>query len=71
MARVAKVNINDGLGHMRLNVVLKGVARFRVRVWLATRLIRLASYILGCGISIEYDREELTPNDFFWSGGAL
>lgn len=71
MARIASVDANDALNHMRLNVTIKGMARLKVRLWIATRLIMLAGWVLGCDIHVEKDNTELTPDDFFGSGGPF
>lgn len=36
-------------------ITVTGMRRFKVRVWIATHLIRLAAYTLGCGVSVDVD----------------
>lgn len=71
MARIASVNVNDTLKYMRLNVTIKGMARLKVRLWIATRLIMFAGWVLGCDIHVEQDNTELTTDEFFGSGGPF
>ena len=47
--------VSDVLRRCTLNVRVRltGLRIFALRVWLGTRLIRLAALVLGCNIAIE------------------
>lgn len=39
-----------------LVVTLTGIRTWKVRLWLATHLMKLAARTLGCGFRVDYDR---------------
>jgi hypothetical protein len=63
------VSISKFNKNVTLNVTVRTTKQFRLRVWLGTRLIMLAGWIMGCNIFVEQSRTELSPDDFFGAGG--
>ena len=55
-------NLSDVTKTMTLDIVLHGVKRFRVRSWLATRLIRLAARILRMDVNITSSDRQYPPS---------
>jgi len=51
------VSINKLNKDVTLNVTIKTTAQFRLRMWLGTRLITLAGWVMGCNIFIETARK--------------
>ena len=50
----SKTVVLNGLGHgVTMNVVVKLSGRFRARIWLATKVLAIAAWILGVGIEVE------------------
>lgn len=45
--------MRNAMRNMTLNVNFTGVRRWRVRMWAAVQLVRLAAYVLGCGIKVD------------------
>lgn len=42
--------LNNGV---ELQVIMPVTTEFKIRIWIASWLIRLASYVLGCKVSFE------------------
>jgi hypothetical protein len=51
-ADIAKINAADAMKSVTLNVKVD-TRELRVRLWIGTRLLHLAAWILGCRIRIE------------------
>ena len=47
------VPISKMVDGLHIDVKLTGVKIFRIRLFIAKQLIKLAAFILGCGIEIE------------------
>lgn len=66
-SNIASIPIKSVLKNATLNVRLTGVKRWRVRLWIGMRLIRLAAWIMWMNIEIsgpEKDEHEIAerPN---------
>jgi hypothetical protein len=44
--------------NMTMNVKVTGLARFKIRAWIAIKLIRIAACIMGVGITVEGPEEK-------------
>lgn len=57
MANARDAAITIGINRLSHDVVMSVTVamtrQFRLRVWLALKLIRLATWILGCGLKVE------------------
>jgi hypothetical protein len=55
MAKLGEVRfpVAKALQSMTLQVRVTGLRRFRIRVWLGIRLLKLAAWVIGTGINIE------------------
>lgn len=53
--KISPINAADMVKNTTLvvNVKLKGVKRFKIRIKIATLLLRIAALVLNCGIKIE------------------
>jgi hypothetical protein len=60
MNKTIKTNLNKLTKNFILNITFHISKEFKVRLWIATKLIQLASKILGCTFSInrEYNEEK-------------
>lgn len=52
MDTIGTYTVND-LRFAKMTVAIKTTKQFRLRLWLAVQLIRLAGYVLGCEIAVE------------------
>jgi hypothetical protein len=63
----AKTNVNYDLRklskHVTLNVTMHLTREYKLRRWIATKLILLACLVLGCGIKIDEPCEHITINN--------
>jgi len=49
----ANITLDDALKATTLVVNFRLPRRLVVRLWIATRLIRLAAYVIGCNIEVK------------------
>jgi hypothetical protein len=49
--------INDMMKRVTLNVNVTGLQRFRIRMWLARRVLGLGAALLGCNVRINEEPE--------------
>jgi hypothetical protein len=53
-----------------LTVTIKVTKGFRVRVWLAVRLISLSARVLGCGFAVKHSRGDKIHPKMPGNGGS-
>ena len=53
MAQQFTVKAVDAMRNVTLNVRVKGIRRLAARMWVGMGLMRLAAWVVGCGIQIE------------------
>lgn len=53
MESTIKVPVSSLTNRVTVNVEITGLASFRLRVWIATGLMRLAAWVAGMNCSIE------------------
>lgn len=55
MASIGEVRVPaaKAIQSLTLKVRVTGMRRFRIRMWLAIRLLKLAAWVIGTGIEIE------------------
>lgn len=58
MAQLPIVDMNHAMHNATLTVRITGERRFKMRVWVATKLIAIACYVLGCRLDIETDLQQ-------------
>lgn len=46
--------MGEMLKDLSIHLVVTGVVRTRLRLWLGLRIIRLATWVIGCGIDIQF-----------------
>jgi len=56
-AGTVNVPIGRVMNRVTLNVNVTGLRRFRMRMWLATRLLGIGAALLGCNIQIHEQPE--------------
>lgn len=47
------IRTGDLMENMNLKVTIKLDPFFRPRIWLGTQIIRLAAFIIGCGVKVD------------------
>lgn len=52
MATISSISMPRAMKQVTLHMVVTGKRRTRVRLWLGSRLLRLARAIIGCGVEI-------------------
>lgn len=57
MNRDVKIDASRLLGDLTMNVVITGQWKMNTRVWVATRLISLAAWVLGTNIDVDYEQD--------------
>lgn len=50
---IKKVDINDVIKNTTLYVHIGGTKKFKVKLFIASQLFKLASFVLNCSIEIE------------------
>ena len=53
-----KVPMSAAMNKVTLNVKIKGMGSHKIRVWIAIRLLKLASTILRCRMSMNFNGEQ-------------
>lgn len=56
------IDVRDVMHRVTLVVKLTHIHQLRWRLWLGTQLIRLSTWIVGCGIEIVEDETEEETN---------
>lgn len=56
--RIAKVPVNNLAQDITLTITITGMGKYKVRLWMARQLIKLASWICGFGILIIKEKEQ-------------
>ena len=51
--KLRPVKVSDALREITLEVKIVGFRSWRIRLWIGTRLLQLAAWVIGCGIKIE------------------
>ncbi len=49
----AEIPMSDLCGRITLNVTVTGVRVFKARLWLGSRLFRLAAWVIGVGCEVK------------------
>jgi hypothetical protein len=44
-----EVSLGELISGLKIQLVVTGVARARIRLWLGLRIIRLGAWVTGCG----------------------
>jgi hypothetical protein len=47
------VTSHEIMQNLTLEVRFSGVKAFKVRTWIAVRLVKLAAVIIGCGVKVD------------------
>lgn len=48
-----EMSMSNAMRHATLTVRMTGMRRFRVRMWVAMQLVRLAAFVMNCGIAFD------------------
>jgi len=52
MATISSISMPKVMKQVTLHMVVTGMGRTQVRLWLGTQLLRLAGVVIGCGVEI-------------------
>jgi hypothetical protein len=63
MARTIKLDAAQLMRKMTIVVTIKKQREMRIRLWIATRLIKLAGLVTGMGIEFKDGEEQQEVND--------
>lgn len=58
----ATARLNKFPPNATLHVTIVSTQEFRLRIWIAKRLICLAAWVLGCGIEVKNEQNALSEN---------
>ncbi|GAG16972.1 unnamed protein product [marine sediment metagenome] len=50
--------VSEVMKNVVLNVEITGIVKFKIRTFIGVQLIKLAAWIIGCGIQIELDTND-------------
>ena len=52
------VNISKVIRDVVLNVKITGIVKFKIKAFIGIQLIKLAAWVIGCGIQIELNTND-------------